>query len=123
VAAILISTTAIYFSLRNTVSRQSQVMSLENTIKTQDKRINELISAINKNQSFADSQTRSLKNQISNLKSTDNDHYSDLKDAILSDKEDIAYLNNYTKALKQKIEALSVAAAQAQNVTSSASGT
>ena len=109
VAAILLSTTAVIFALKNSELKQIQVLSLEKTIKTQEKRINDLIIVINKNQKFTDSQMRNLKIQINNFKSTDNDHYSNLKDAILNDKEEIAYLDNYTKNLKQKIEAMSIA--------------
>ncbi len=60
IVAVLFSSTAIFLSLRNTQSRQIQVLSLEKTIKIQEKRINDLITIINKNQKFKDSQIHDL---------------------------------------------------------------
>jgi Na+-transporting NADH:ubiquinone oxidoreductase subunit NqrC len=114
VAAILLSTTAVILALKNSEAKQVQVLNMDKTIKIQEKRINDLITVINKNQKFTDSQIRNLKVQINDSKLTDNDHYSNLKDAILNDKEEISYLDNYTKNLNQRIEAISVASTQTE---------
>ncbi len=114
VAAILLSTTAVILALKNSESKQMQVLNMEKTIKIQEKRINDLANVINKNQKLTDNQMRNIKIQINNSKLTDNGNYSNLKDAILNDKEEIAYLDNYTKGLKQKIEAMSVTNVQTE---------
>ena len=68
-----------------------QVLTLEKTIKSQEKRIDDFITAINKNQKFTDSQIRDLdsglkkedldmKAQVNNLALTDNANYDNLKE-------------------------------------------
>ena len=127
-SAILISLAAIIFTLKNSESKQNQVLGLEKTIDNQEKQINDFIAAVKKNQKLTDSQVRILnsnfkeqnneiKIRISNLKLSENDHYSRLKDAILDDKAEIGLLDRYAKNLNQKIERISAAESQAKDLT------
>jgi hypothetical protein len=153
--AIITSMAAIMLTLKNSESKQIQVLGLEKTIKTQEKtiktqdkaikiqektikiqfkRIDDIIIAINKDQKYSNSQTGELnsrlnkeslaiKDRMDNMTLTDNAHYADLKNAVLNDKQAISYLNNYTKKLEQKVEAMSVTDSLAKDTTSPASGT
>ena len=97
-SSILISITAIIITLNNSESKQVQVVNLENTVKSQEKRINDFITAINKNQKISDSQIRDLnirlKNaskdtqvEINSLASSESAHYDSTKEAIIDAKQ------------------------------------
>lgn len=131
--AVSISISAITMTMRNTESKQMQVLALEKTINSQEKRIDDFITAINKNQKFTDSQIRDLhsglkeedldmKAQVSNLALTDSANYDSLKGSVLENKLQVDSLNQYTKTLDQKMEAMSAANTQAKDVTSPATG-
>jgi len=133
VAAIIISISAILLTLGNSDLRQIQMLSLEKTVKTQENQINELISYVNKTKKLSDNQMRILlnrlsketqdtKTQIKNLISTENDHYFNLKEAVIDNKQGIDFLDKYTKKLNQRIETLSVSNIQTQGLISSSTG-
>jgi len=105
--AIVIGITAILLTIRTSAFKQNKVENLEKNILMQQKRLNELITAINKNQKIFENQTHHLdtevakensstKSLIDNATSTEEIHYSTIKEAILDDKEKI-------KTLEEKI--------------------
>jgi hypothetical protein len=131
--AIFMSIVAIILTLKSTETKQFEVVTLKKTIKAQDKRINDLITSINKNQLAMDGQIQDLndrlkqnnagiKVQIDNSTSAGEAHYTDLKEAILDDKEEINSLVKYTKILNQKIEELSAKESQAKDLANPVSG-
>jgi len=133
VIAILISITIMIVTMRKFDSKQIEVTNLEKTIKVQEKRMNDLVVIINKNEKIRDVQINELnsrftkehattKDLIDASVSSENVHYSDLKGAILDGKEDVNLLENEIKVLGQKIDAMSVASAPAKDVTSPVSG-
>lgn len=132
-SSILISITAIIITLNNSESKQVQVVNLENTVKSQEKRINDFITAINKNQKISDSQIRDLnirlKNaskdtqvEINSLASSESAHYDSTKEAIIDAKQRLDSLDNYIKSLDQKVQTISVANTQVKDTTSPVTG-
>ncbi|MBF0503872.1 MAG: hypothetical protein HQL14_02100 [Candidatus Omnitrophica bacterium] len=113
VVALLFSTAAISITIRNSESRQIEILNLERTIKAQEKRINTLVIALNKSQKSPDGQNHNLsarlkkdrkdiQTQINNLASTENAHYDNIKEAILDDKEQIDFLNKELRKLQKQ---------------------
>ena len=111
IVAVLFSTTAIFLAMRSTQSKQIQVSSLEKTVKIEEKRINDLVTAFNKNQKFKDSQIRELNYRLNSLTSTGSAHYDSVKEAIIDEKEQINSLEQSIRTLNER------------SVTSPASGT
>jgi hypothetical protein len=124
--AIFISMAAISMTMKNSESKQVQVFNLERTIRNQEKKINELMSTVNRNQKYDSNKMRDLIDrmnaqktdmtaQINNLSSTQSSRYSNLKDAIVDDKEEINLLNTYAKNLNSKIDKVSAAQSQSSD--------
>lgn len=123
VAAIVISISAMMLTIRNSDSKQVQVLGLEKTVQLQERKINNLSTHLNNIKNVSVSQIHILndrlkrevdsrKAQNNNVISVENSHYDNLKEAILDDKQEISYLDNLTKKLEQKIEELSASNTQ-----------
>jgi len=133
VLAVLISITVMILTMHKLDSKQIEVINLEKTVKIQEKRINEFITAVNKNQSYDESQLIDLDhrlkqeneyntNNVNNLTLTSKDSYLKLKDAIIDDKQQIDTLNSDLRALEQKVATISPSNVPAKDVTIPTSG-
>jgi hypothetical protein len=131
--AIIISTVAMVLTVKNLGTHQKSLLNLEKVIDNQKLRINGLVTVINKDQEFFNDQMRDLnfrmkkdnmnmKARMVNLESTDGDHYSDLKDAIIADKEKMEDLDANIKDLKQAVVKIPAADDQTKDLKLPLSG-
>jgi len=105
--AVVISSTAIVLTLRNSDSKQSELLGLEAAIKANEKQINDSVTVIKKNRAYVDNQIRATKTQIDHWALTDNEHYTSLKNSMLDDKDNINLLNKYINILNQNVKEIS----------------
>jgi hypothetical protein len=123
--AVSASVAAIMAGVRNSQSSRSEIISLERTVKAQEKRINDLAAAVHKDQKVTDTRIRNLKSRVNNeadeikagvkvLSSTEAVHYASLKQAIVDDRQQMLSLDQYTRSLDKKIEILKTATPEAQ---------
>jgi len=110
--AISLSSTAITLFLKNSELKQTQVLNLEEKVKTQERKINVLDTQMHDMKLRLENGNRNVKDQMNDLASNSKDNYDNLKEAILNDKQEIDFLNNYTKKLDQKIEAIAASNTQ-----------
>ncbi len=93
-------------------------------VESKNKRTNDLVTAINKAKIVSNGQindiglrleneTKDLKEQIDHVSSNSRDDYDKLKEAIIDDKQQIAFLNDESKKINQKIETISISMTQA----------
>ncbi len=126
--AVLISLTALVLVMLIMESKQNKTIALENTIKSQNKKINELISEVNNSKNMTDSQIKKIQkrlneehdyviDRVNGLNANIKDNYNNFKDALIDDKQEIDTFNDLTKRLQQKIESLTVANTQGQTAT------
>ena len=111
-AVSVVISVAVFTVMKGAGDNKNKLNSLEDTIKIQDNKINDLSTLIHNNKSLTDSQISAMKTSLEN---DSKDHYNNLKEAIQDDKQEINFLDDLTKKIDQKIEAIAASNSQPQN--------
>jgi hypothetical protein len=133
IVSVFISVVIIALDIGGTKSNQNQILTLEKSLKLQDKEINDLFSFLINTNSLSDNQIQNLnsrlkneienrKNQVDHLALIDNVYYLNLVKSTLSNTHQINFLDKYTKDLNSKIEKSSAVESQAKDLKIPASG-